>query len=78
MSWIGTPIPTQLHELLQAEAISSDAAAAALCAHQPQVSVKWLEQVRSVVWSHILQMRTPLADLMDSSPDLGIAYLGKS
>ena len=66
MSWIGTPIPTQLHELLQAAAIGSDAAAAAICTHKPQVSVEWLEQARSVVWSQILQMRTPLADLIDS------------
>ena len=71
MSWIGTPIPTQSHELLQAAAIGSDAAAAALCAHQPQVSVEWLEQARSVVWSQIHQMRTPLADLIDSYPDPG-------
>ena len=71
MSWISTPILTQLNELLQAAAIGSDAAAAAICTHKPQVSVEWLEQARSVFWSQILQMRTPLADLTDSYPDLG-------
>ena len=71
MSWISTPIPTQLHELLQAAAIGSDAAAVAICTHKPQASVEWLEQARSVVWTQILQIRTPLADLIDSYPNLG-------
>ena len=60
LSWVGTPISTQLHELLQATTVGSNAAAAALCTNQPKVSVEWLEQARSVVWSQILQMRTPL------------------
>ena len=41
----------------------SDAATAAISAEQYHLALEWLETGRAVIWSQILQLRTPLDDL---------------
>ncbi|KAG8817399.1 hypothetical protein FRC17_011248, partial [Serendipita sp. 399] len=51
-------------------AIAQDAAAAAISLHQFDRAVEWLEQGRSIVWTQILQLRTPVDQLRDVDPRL--------
>ncbi|KAG8919017.1 hypothetical protein FRC02_001987 [Tulasnella sp. 418] len=56
-----------------------DAASCAIDADQSQKAVEFLEQGRTVLWSHLNQYRTPLEDLGNVSPDLAkqLDHLGK-
>jgi hypothetical protein len=47
-----------------------DAAAVAIASGNPQKAVEWLEQGRSIIWSQLLNLRTPVDTLNNSHPVL--------
>ncbi|KAJ7434956.1 CHAT domain-containing protein [Mycena latifolia] len=70
LAWLGLSIPDRHRHLLRAGRVVRDAAAAAIAAVQYEQAVEWLEQGRSVIWSQLLDLRTPIDVLKDSHPDL--------
>ena len=41
-----------------------------MASNKLELAVEWLEQARSVVWTHILQLRSPLAEIEASCPEI--------
>ena len=74
LAWIGLSLHDRSHQLLQAVDTVCDAAAAALEAHLPERAVEWLEQGRSIVWSQLSQLRTPVDDLRTAHPGLAAQF----
>jgi hypothetical protein len=53
--------------------MANAAAAVAITVGNPSLAIEWLEQGRGVVWSQLLQLRTPLDDLCEHYPELASA-----
>ncbi|KAJ7477682.1 CHAT domain-containing protein [Mycena latifolia] len=70
LAWLGLSISDRHHEILQAGQIVRDAASAAINAHEYSKAVEWLEQGRSVIWSQVLSLRTPVDELHMVHPEL--------
>ncbi|KAG8753409.1 hypothetical protein FRC11_007449, partial [Ceratobasidium sp. 423] len=63
LPWLGSTIDKRYHDLRRVGDVSLEAAAAAISAKQYTLALEWLEQGRSIVWSQVLQLRTPLEQL---------------
>ena len=74
LAWIGLSLHDCYHQLLQAADAACDAAAAALEVHRPELAVEWLEQGRSIAWSQLSQLRTPVDDLRAEYPELAAQF----
>jgi hypothetical protein len=70
VAWLGLPMAGRHQHLVEIGGISRDAAAAAISLGQCDKALEWLEQGRSIVWTQILQLRTPVDELRDAQPDL--------
>ncbi|PVF91748.1 hypothetical protein CPB86DRAFT_770310 [Serendipita vermifera] len=70
VAWLGLPIADRYRHLNQASEITRDAVAAAISSGQYDTAVEWLEQGRSIVWTQILQLRTPVDQLHNVNPSL--------
>jgi tetratricopeptide (TPR) repeat protein len=70
VAWLGLPIADRHQHLIKIGGITRDAAAAAISFEQYEKALEWLEQGRSIVWTQILQLRTPVDQLRDVNPDL--------
>ncbi|PVF92657.1 hypothetical protein CPB86DRAFT_801846 [Serendipita vermifera] len=70
VAWLGLPIADRHHYLMQIGVMARDAASAAISAEQFDKALKWLEQGRSIVWTQILQLRTPVDQLREVDPEL--------
>jgi tetratricopeptide (TPR) repeat protein len=70
VAWLGLPIADRHHHLVKIGGIARDAAAAAISFEQYDKALEWLEQGRSIVWTQILQLRTPVDRLRDVNPGL--------
>ncbi|PVF92177.1 hypothetical protein CPB86DRAFT_227681 [Serendipita vermifera] len=70
VAWLGLPIVDRHQHLTSMGGIARDAAAAAIAAEQYDKALEWLEQGRSIVWTQILQLRTPVDQLRDVHPKL--------
>ena len=68
-AWLGLTIPER-HRKLSNMDIASEAAAAAISAEQYNTALEWLEQGRSIVWSQILHLRSPVDALRELQPSL--------
>lgn len=68
--WLGTNITRRYEEIASIGNTVNTAVAAAISVNRYDLAVEWLEQGRSIVWSQILHMRTPLEDLQGASPAL--------
>ncbi|TDL18361.1 hypothetical protein BD410DRAFT_701128, partial [Rickenella mellea] len=71
LSQLGLTMNAQHHVLLQASSLACNAAATALSRGDIGQALEWLEQGRSVVWSQLLQLRSPLDELYKA--DLNLA-----
>ena len=74
LAWMGLSLCDRCHQLFQAADGARDAAAAALELHRPDLAVEWLEQGRSIVWSQLSQLRTPVDDLRTVYPELAAQF----
>jgi tetratricopeptide (TPR) repeat protein len=70
VAWLGLPIADRHRHLVKIGGIARDAAAAAISLEECDKALEWLEQGRSIVWTQILQLRTPVDHLRDINPDL--------
>ena len=70
VAWLGQTIPERHKELSSVGAVANEAAAAAISAEQYDTALEWLEQGRSIVWSQLLHLRTPVDTLHDVEPIL--------
>ncbi|VDC05860.1 unnamed protein product [Peniophora sp. CBMAI 1063] len=68
--WLGHGINRRYDESAKYGEIVSAAVAAAISAGAMEQAVEWLEAGRSVIWSQLLSLRTPLDELRDAQPDL--------
>lgn len=69
-AWHGLAPATRAERLARWSGITADAGACAVRAGRPQVAVELLEQGRSILWNHGLNLRTPLDDLAHVAPEL--------
>ncbi|PVF92178.1 TPR-like protein [Serendipita vermifera] len=70
VAWLGLPVPDRHQRLVKIGKIARYAAAAAISAEQYDKALEWLEQGRSIVWTQILRLRTPVDDLHEVDPGL--------
>jgi tetratricopeptide (TPR) repeat protein len=70
VAWLGLPIADRHEHLVKIGGIIRDAVAAAISVGQYEKALEWLEQGRSIVWTQILRLRTPVDELREVSPDL--------
>ncbi|KAG8760118.1 hypothetical protein FRC14_004006 [Serendipita sp. 396] len=70
VAWLGLPITDRHQQLAQIGGIVRDVAAIAISLDQRDKALEWLEQGRFIVWTQILQLRTPVDQLRDVEPDL--------
>lgn len=61
--WIGQTVSQRYDDVHEIGDLSTRAAAAAISAGKYDQSLEWLEQARTVVWTQILQLRTPFDQL---------------
>ncbi|KAG9309634.1 hypothetical protein JVU11DRAFT_10298 [Chiua virens] len=74
LAWIGSSFQDRYHKLLEAGGVVSDAAAVALSLRRPELAIEWLDQGRSIVWSQVSQLRTPVDDLRSAHPALAAKF----
>jgi tetratricopeptide (TPR) repeat protein len=70
VAWLGLPLVDRHQHLAKMGGIARDAAAAAISLGKYDKALEWLEQGRSVVWTQILQLRTPVDELREVNPNL--------
>ncbi|KAI0085866.1 CHAT domain-containing protein [Irpex rosettiformis] len=70
--WLGNDVRGRYtsEELQVVGETVGDAVVAAITAEEYGLAVEWLEAGRAVVWSQVLQLRTPLDDLQQHHPQL--------
>ncbi|KAH8810260.1 CHAT domain-containing protein [Flagelloscypha sp. PMI_526] len=69
--WLGAPIRHHFQTIEEVVGSSiHEAVSAAVRAHDLELAVEWMEQGRSIVWSQLRQLRSPLVDLQDAYPFL--------
>ncbi|KAI0083517.1 CHAT domain-containing protein [Irpex rosettiformis] len=74
--WLGNNVRSRYtsEELSVVRVVVNDAATAAITAEEFGFALEWLETGRAVVWSQVLQLRTPLDDLHRLHPQLADCF----
>ncbi|KAI0088784.1 CHAT domain-containing protein [Irpex rosettiformis] len=70
--WLGHDVDRRYEELIRLGTFSNKAAATAIAAGANTRAVEWLESGRSVVWSQVLSLRSPLDALKEKHRDIAI------
>lgn len=70
VAWSGLSIRNRHERLMTLAPMARNATAAAIERGEYNKALEWLEQRRSVVWTHILQLRTPTDRLRGVEPEL--------
>jgi hypothetical protein len=70
VTWMGQTILARHSELTSMGNIASEAAATAISAEQYDTALEWLEQGRSIVWSQLLDLRTPVDAIREKESGL--------
>ncbi|KAG8751240.1 hypothetical protein FRC14_008048 [Serendipita sp. 396] len=70
VAWLGLSIPDRHQHLVQTGGIVRKAAAIAISLGEYEKALEWLEQGLSIVWTQILQLRTPVDQLRAVEPEL--------
>ncbi|PVF91415.1 hypothetical protein CPB86DRAFT_337782, partial [Serendipita vermifera] len=65
VAWLGLPIANRHQHLIKIGGIVREAVSAAISADRYDKALEWLEQGRSIVWTQILQLRTPVDELRE-------------
>ncbi|KAF7328560.1 hypothetical protein MVEN_02543900 [Mycena venus] len=70
LAWLGLSIEDRHYRIMQAGPLVRDAAAYAIACEMPEKAVEWLEQGRSIIWSQVFNLRSPVDALKQAHPDL--------
>ncbi|KAJ7922210.1 CHAT domain-containing protein [Mycena leptocephala] len=70
LAWLGLSISNRHHHLSRVGKVVRDGAAVAITSERAEKAVEWLEQGRSVIWSRLLNLRSPVDGLKHSHPKL--------
>ncbi|KIM85774.1 hypothetical protein PILCRDRAFT_776987 [Piloderma croceum F 1598] len=70
VAWLGQTILAWHRELSSMGNVASEAAATAISAGKYDTALEWLEQGRSIVWSQLLDLRTPVDAICEKEPGL--------
>ncbi|KIM74180.1 hypothetical protein PILCRDRAFT_80299 [Piloderma croceum F 1598] len=70
VAWLGQTILARHRELSSMGNVASEAAATAISAGKYDTALEWLEQGRSIVWSQLLDLRTPADAIREKEPGL--------
>jgi tetratricopeptide (TPR) repeat protein len=68
--WLGHNIQRRYDELADLGTLANRAAAVAIITGEYSRAVEWLESGRTIVWSQLLHLRTPLDELRERDPKL--------
>ncbi|KAH8810251.1 CHAT domain-containing protein [Flagelloscypha sp. PMI_526] len=69
--WLGAPIHQRFQTIQDVVGSSiHEAVSAAIRAKELELAVEWMEQGRSIVWSQLRRLRSPLVDLQGAHPFL--------
>ncbi|KAG8794806.1 hypothetical protein FRC12_021339 [Ceratobasidium sp. 428] len=61
--WVGMTVRRRFKDIATIKGVVNQAAAAAIALREYNLAFEWLEEGRSIVWSQLLQLRTPLDDI---------------
>ncbi|KZV66560.1 hypothetical protein PENSPDRAFT_636771 [Peniophora sp. CONT] len=70
VAWLGQKIGARYEQLPRIGTAVSGAAAASIAVGDMRRALEWLDQGRSVVWSQLLALRSPVDELRGQAPDL--------
>ncbi|KAJ6549921.1 CHAT domain-containing protein [Mycena capillaripes] len=70
MAWLGLSIPDRHQHIMETGSLVTDAAAHAISSIQLELAIEWLEQGRSIIWSQLLNLRSPVDELKQAYPQL--------
>jgi tetratricopeptide (TPR) repeat protein len=70
IAWLGLSVTDQHSLLTEVGDVVHDAVTAAIQRDEYELAVQWTEQGRSIVWQNVLNLRTPVDQLVESHPDL--------
>ncbi|KAH8799299.1 CHAT domain-containing protein [Flagelloscypha sp. PMI_526] len=69
--WLGATIHQRFQTIQEVVGSSiHDAVSAAIRSQELELAVEWIEQGRSIVWSQLRRLRSPLLDLQEAHPSL--------
>lgn len=68
--WLGATIDQRYKRITDLGDIATEAASFAISRGTYDKALEWLEEGRSIVWNQILQLRTPLQELLAADPEL--------
>ncbi|KAG9123833.1 hypothetical protein FRC07_013820 [Ceratobasidium sp. 392] len=63
VAWLGSTVHHRFEHMATLSTVPIEAAAAAVSLNRYDLALQWLEQGRSVVWTQMLHLRTPLDEL---------------
>ncbi|CAE6451635.1 hypothetical protein ACGC1H_002463 [Rhizoctonia solani] len=70
--WLGATTNQRYQDLLEAQTLAIDAAAAAVISADYALALEWLEHARCIVWNQNLMLRSPLDQLEMVHPALAV------
>ncbi|PVF99208.1 hypothetical protein CPB86DRAFT_796783 [Serendipita vermifera] len=70
IAWIGLSVGDQHSLLANIGFIVREAVSSAIQSGEYETAVEWTEQGRSIVWQHVLNLRTPVDELRKTHPEL--------
>ncbi|PVF99204.1 hypothetical protein CPB86DRAFT_757230 [Serendipita vermifera] len=70
IAWIGLSVGDQHSLLANIGFIVREAVSSAIQFGEYETAVEWTEQGRSIVWQHVLNLRTPVDELRKTHPEL--------
>ncbi|KAG9089604.1 hypothetical protein FRC06_001465 [Ceratobasidium sp. 370] len=68
--WLGTSVQHRYRDIPSLGDSVTEAVVTAIEQENYELALEWFEQGRSIVWKQMLQLRTPLAQLRGTKPDL--------
>ncbi|TFK45056.1 CHAT domain-containing protein [Crucibulum laeve] len=70
LAWMGLPMKAQHNELIKAKGGWIRHLVSEVIGKQNDLAIEWLEQGRSIVWSHLLHLQNPVQELASVEPIL--------
>lgn len=72
--WLGSTVVDRYNKIQDTGGLCARAVAAAISMKDYQSALEWFEEGRSIVWKQMMQLRTPVDDLVAVNPDLAAEF----